>query len=312
MTQISDLILEDFQVEFNTRGQQVKALRSTDLVIKKDKITGIVGETGCGKSVLALGILGLLPNYAVVKGNIHYGNQNIQNLRKKEREKYLGKVFGYIPQNPSESLNPIRKIKNQIEESLNLIYKDKDDIENKARKLIESFGFEDIDRILNSYSFQLSGGMQQRVLTAIHIATNPYWLIADEPTKGLDKEVQKDIIEVFNRIKEQGIDSMIIITHDINLVKDFCDELIVMYSGEVIEIGSNIISEPMHPYTIGFLESLPENGMKPMIGKAPSPTEDIIGCRFYDRCKFVMDRCKVENPDLYHANSRKVRCFLYD
>lgn len=312
MTQISDLILKDFKVEFNTRGQQVKALRSTDLVIKKNKVTGIVGETGCGKSVLALGILGLLPNYAVVKGDISYNNKNIHNLSKKEREKYLGSVLGYIPQNPSESLNPIRKIREQMKESLKLSNKDTENIENKSRELIKAFGFEDVDRILDSYPFQLSGGMQQRVLTAIHIASNPDWIIADEPTKGLDKEVQKDIIKVFNSIKEQGIDSMIIITHDINLVKDFCDELIVMYSGEVVEMGRNIIEEPLHPYTIGFLESLPENGMKPMVGKAPSPTEDIEGCRFFNRCKFVMDRCKVENPDLYPIHERKVKCFKYD
>ncbi len=312
MTRISDLIFEDVQVEFNTRGQKVKALRSTDLVIKNDKITGIVGETGCGKSVLALGLLGLLPNYAVIKGKINYDDMDILSLGKREREKYLGRIFGYIPQNPSESLNPARKIKEQIKESLKLIYRDNNDIENKSGELIKAFGLHEVDKVLKSYPFQLSGGMQQRILTAISIAGKPDWIIADEPTKGLDKEIQKDVIKVFSKIKEQGINSMIIITHDIGLVKDFCDDLIVMYSGEVVETGSNIIEKPMHPYTIGFLESLTENGMKPMKGMAPSPTEDIEGCRFFNRCEAAMKRCKIEKPKLYYISGRKVRCFLYD
>ncbi len=223
----SDIKLENFQVKFITRGQEVKALRNTDLIIKKNKVTGIIGETGCGKSVLALGILGLLPKYAIVDGNIYYDSLNLKKINKKERAKYLGNIFGYIPQNPGESLNPIRKIKQQIKESLRLIYNQKNDIYNKSRELIGMFGFEDVERVLNSYPFQLSGGMQQRVLAAICIASDPDWIIADEPTKGLDKKVQKDTIKVFNKIRDQGIESMLIITHDITLVKDFCDELIV-------------------------------------------------------------------------------------
>lgn len=308
----SDIKLENFQVKFITRGQEVKALRNTDLIIKKNKVTGIIGETGCGKSVLALGILGLLPKYAIVDGNIYYDSLNLKKINKKERAKYLGNIFGYIPQNPGESLNPIRKIKQQIKESLRLIYNQKNDIYNKSRELIGMFGFEDVERVLNSYPFQLSGGMQQRVLAAICIASDPDWIIADEPTKGLDKKVQKDTIKVFNKIRDQGIESMLIITHDITLVKDFCDELIVMYSGEVIEIGENIIKNPMHPYTVDFFMSLPENGMKPILGKALSPTEDIKGCRFFNRCKYVTERCKSEKPNLYNISGRKVRCFLYD
>lgn len=312
MIQITDIEFENFQVEFNTRGQKVKALRSTDLIIRKNKVTGIVGETGCGKSVLALGLLGLLPGYAQVKGNINYGDINIQELPKKKRDRYLGKVFGYIPQNPSESLNPIRKIKKQIKESLELTYKTSREIDHMSRELISIFGFSDVDRILNAYPFQLSGGMQQRILTAISIASNPHWIIADEPTKGLDREIQKDVVEVLKKVKQSGIDSMIVITHDIDIAKNFCDELIVMYSGEVVEMGHNIMVEPMHPYTIGFLQSLPINGMKPMIGKAPSPTEEIKGCRFSNRCKYATERCMEEKPGLYNVNGRKVRCFLHD
>lgn len=312
MKRITDIVFEDFQVEFKTRQQRVKALRSTNLTIQRDKVTGIIGETGCGKSVLALGLLGLLPRYAQVKGNINYGSINIQELTKKKREKYLGKVFGYIPQNPSESLNPIRKIKKQMKESLELIYKSQKEIEDRSNELIKLFGFSDIDRILNSYPFQLSGGMQQRILTAISMASNPDWIIADEPTKGLDREIQKDVVQVLEKIEKYGVDSMIVITHDMDIAQNLCQDLIVMYSGEVVEMGNYIIEEPLHPYTLGFIQSLPENGMKPMIGKAPSPTEEIKGCRFSNRCKYAMKRCMKEEPELYNASDRKVRCFLYD
>lgn len=312
MIETTDIVFENFQVEFKTRGQRVKALRSTDLTIKRNRVTGIVGETGCGKSVLALGLLGLLPGYAQVQGNINYGNINIQELSKRKRDKYLGRVFGYIPQNPSESLNPIRKIRKQIKESLELAYKSSEKIDHMSGELIEMFGFSDVDRILNAYPFQLSGGMQQRILTAISISSNPQWIIADEPTKGLDREVQRDVVEVLKKVRQSGIDSMIVITHDIDIAKNFCDELIVMYSGEVVEIGNDIMENPIHPYTIGFLQSLPANGMKPMIGKAPSPTEEMKGCRFSSRCKHAAERCKSEKPGLYSVNGRKVRCFLHD
>lgn len=312
MIETTDIVFENFQVEFKTRGQRVKALRSTDLTIKRNRVTGIVGETGCGKSVLALGLLGLLPGYAQVQGNINYGNINIQELSKRKRDKYLGRVFGYIPQNPSESLNPIRKIRKQIKESLELAYKSSEKIDHMSGELIELFGFSDVDRILNAYPFQLSGGMQQRILTAISISSNPQWIIADEPTKGLDREVQRDVVEVLRKVKQYGVDSMIVITHDIDIAKNFCDELIVMYSGEVVEMGNDIMENPIHPYTIGFLQSLPANGMKPMIGKAPSPTEEMKGCRFSNRCKHAAERCKSEKPGLYSVNGRKVRCFLYD
>lgn len=312
MIETTDIVFENFQVEFKTRGQRVKALRSTDLRIKKNRVTGIVGETGCGKSVLALGLLGLLPGYAQVQGNINYGNINIQELSKRKRDKYLGRVFGYIPQNPSESLNPIRKIRRQIKESLELAYKSSEKIDHMSGELMEMFGFSDVDRILNAYPFQLSGGMQQRILTAISIASNPQWIIADEPTKGLDREVQRDVVEVLRKVNQYGVDSMIVITHDIDIAKNFCDELIVMYSGEVVEMGNDIMENPMHPYTIGFLQSLPANGMKPMIGKAPSPTEEIKGCRFSNRCKHATERCRSEKPGLYSVNDRKVRCFLHD
>ena len=312
MIETTDIVFENFQVEFKTRGQRVKALRSTDLIIKRNRVTGIVGETGCGKSVLALGLLGLLPGYAQVQGNINYGNINIQELSKRKRDKYLGRVFGYIPQNPSESLNPIRKIRKQIKESLELAYKSSEKIDHMSGELIEMFGFSDVDRILNAYPFQLSGGMQQRILTAISISSNPQWIIADEPTKGLDREVQRDVVEVLRKVKQYGVDSMIVITHDIDIAKNFCDELIVMYSGEVVEMGNDIMENPIHPYTIGFLQSLPANGMKPMIGKAPSPTEEMKGCRFSSRCKHAAERCKSEKPGLYSVNGRKVRCFLHD
>lgn len=312
MKETSDIKLENFQVEFETRGQKVRALRSTDLTIKKNKITGIVGETGCGKSVLALGILGLLPRYALTEGSIHYRDLDLEKLKQKKRNDYLGRVFGYIPQDPGGSLNPIRKIRKQINESLKLIYSDKKDIEDKSVELIKMFGFDDVERILDLYPFQLSGGMQQRVLTAISIASNPDWIMADEPTKGLDSRIQKSVIEAFKKIRDEGIDSMLIISHDISLVKDFCDELIVMYSGEVIEMGSNIIEDPKHPYTVDFLRSLPANGMHPIEGRAISATENVQGCRFANRCRRVKERCRKESPELYDLAGRKIRCFLYD
>lgn len=308
----SHIYFEDIGVVFNTGRQKVRALRPTKLLIKKEKITGIIGETGCGKSVLGLSLLGLLPSYAEVEGSIFYGGRDLSQLDRRERERYLGRVFGYVAQNPGESLNPVRRIGQQIYESIRLVEEDRKKVKEAARSLIGRLGFSQVDRILASYPFQLSGGMQQRVLTAIALGSNPDWILADEPTKGLDREVRDQVIDVFSRVKEEGIKSIIIITHDIELANKLCDEIVVMYSGEVVEKGCGILDDPKHPYTKGFLDSLPKNGMKPMEGRALSATEEVKGCRFYNRCQDSMDKCREKNPDLEYKGDREIRCFLYD
>ncbi len=309
---MGDIIFEDFNVNFETRKQNVKSVRDMNLTIKSHKITGIVGESGCGKSVLSLSILGLLPDYAKTSGNIYYDNKDITALANRVREKYLGREFGYISQNPSESLSPIRKIRKQFYESLDLVEKNKAEIEKKSIEILKELGFEKPLEVLDKYPFQLSGGQQQRVLTGIAISSSPRWIFADEPTKGLDENIKKDSLELFKKLRSFGIDSTLVITHDIDFAKNLCDEVMVMYSGQIVEMGIDVLDNPKHPYTKGFIESMPSKGMKIMEGKTLSPTEDIRGCRFANRCGCKTKRCDLESPKLYNYENSQVRCFLYD
>ena len=290
----------------------VRAVDHVSTAFKYGEITGIIGESGCGKSVLGMAILGLLPPYAQIEGEIIYQNQDLIKLNDRQIRKIRGRKIGWIPQNPSESLNPVIKIKSQIKESLRLNKERFSKKEHLGISLLESFGFHDPQRVAVYYPFELSGGMKQRVTSAMGIACSPQWVIADEPTKGLDKALREQTYSTLLSIKEQGVKGMIIITHDIVLAKELCDQVAVMYSGQILEKGPQVIGKPLHPYTKALIASLPENGMNPMPGSAPTPSENFIGCKFAPRCQFWMERCIKESPQAFYKDGGMVRCFLYD
>lgn len=308
----ADLRIRDAAVYFPVKDGMVKAVDHVTASFAAGEITGIIGESGCGKSVLGMAILGLLPAYARTEGGIWLEGQNLLALKPGVLRKLRGRKLGLIPQNPADSFNPVRKIKGQILEGLRVGGREQADTAT-ARNLVETFGFssDEAMRVLRSYPFELSGGMLQRLAAAMGTASRPEWILADEPSKGLDAPLRLQLYDTLARVKERGMKGMIIITHDLELASILCDSLAVMYSGEMVEIGKQVLESPLHPYTRGLLASLPENGMHPMRGNAPSPGERIPGCKFASRCQEAAQRCFQEKPGAYPLEGRTVRCFQY-
>lgn len=305
--------LKDLVVHFPVRRGFVKAVDHVSVIFESHQMTGIIGESGCGKSVMGMAILGLLPGYAKVSGEIMYGGRNLRELSSKEMRRIRGKELGLIPQNPGDSLNPVRKIGGQVMEAAALTGAGRQERKKQTDGLLSQFGFETqhLARVEKAYPFELSGGMQQRVAAAMGVASRPKWILADEPSKGLDLELRNQMYDTLRKIRNDYVDSMIIITHDIVLARNLCDSVAVMYSGQIIEKGKDILNHPKHPYTIGLMESLPENGFKPMRGIAPAPGQDFTGCKFAPRCPWTKEICTKKQPEFYRTEDRIVRCFRY-
>lgn len=305
--------LRDLVVHFPVRRGLVKAVDHVSVTFEEHQITGIIGESGCGKSVMGMAVLGLLPGYAKVCGEILYGGRNLRELSPKQMRRLRGRQLGLIPQNPGDSLNPVRRIGGQIMEAAALIGVKREEQKKQTADLLLRFGFEKnhLKRVEKAYPFELSGGMQQRALAAMGAASRPKWILADEPSKGLDVELRKQMYDTLRKMKNECVDSMLIITHDIALARNLCDSVAVMYSGQIIEKGKDILQNPKHPYTMGLMESLPENGFKPMRGIAPAPGQDFSGCKFAPRCPWAKAECWKKPPEFYSLDDRIVRCFLY-
>lgn len=310
---MGDININNVSIRFKTKEGYVRAVNEVNITFKKERITGLIGETGSGKSVLGMSILKLLASNGEVQGEINYKNQNLLGLKEKEIEKIRGVEIGFVPQNPGTSLNPIMKIKKQLREGFCYHQGDsKKEGEIKALDFLKNFSFENPKAIGKSYPFQLSGGMKQRVLCAMGSELLPPWLIADEPTKGLDAIIRYDVYEVFKKLKESLNISMIVITHDLRLAKKVCDEIAVLYCGRILEEGSDIFENPKHPYTIGLIEAQPHKNLKPLPGNPQGLIDLPKGCSFHPRCSQAMNRCKVEEPELFKVPKGRVRCFKYD
>lgn len=308
----ADLRIEDVVVHFQVKNGIVKAVDHVTATFIAGEITGLIGESGCGKSVLGMAILGLLPSYAQTEGRIWLDGKNLLALKPGHLRKLRGRKIGLIPQNPADSFNPVRRIKGQIMEGMQVGKREKADTIS-VKKLLELYGFSpiDADRVSCSYPFELSGGMLQRSAAAMGTASQPEWILADEPSKGLDEALRIQLYDTLARVKERGVKGMMIITHDLELASALCDSVAVMYSGEIVEMGKKILASPRHPYTKGLLASLPQNGMNPMKGSAPAPGDGILGCKFASRCPEAETRCFQEKPDNYPLDDRTVRCFQY-
>lgn len=332
--------IEDAVVYFPVKDGTVKAVDHVTATFLAGEITGLIGESGCGKSVLGMAILGLLPEYARVEGGIWLEGRNLLAQKPGQMRRLRGRKLGLIPQNPADSFNPVRRIKGQIREGLQVgadrqkkgarraaaAEAESEGMDNAERLasgpvggktspegLLEEFGFTQADaaRVARSYPFELSGGMLQRAAAAMGTASLPEWILADEPSKGLDESLRRQLYQTLLLVKERGAKGMVIITHDLELAGTLCDSLAVMYSGEIVEMGKNILTDPKHPYTRGLLASLPQNGMRPMKGSAPAPGEHLTGCKFAARCPHAAARCFAKKPESYPLSDRTVRCFLY-
>ncbi|OYO42998.1 peptide/nickel transport system ATP-binding protein [Lachnotalea glycerini] len=309
-----DIRLDQVEIRFPVKEGFVEAAVGVTTTFQSGEITAIIGESGCGKSVLGLAILGLLPIYAQISGSIWLGENDLFRMSPKQMRNLRGREIGFIAQNPADSLNPVRKIKGQLMEAIRLSQGDFSEHNKKLYGLLKDFGFpkEQLTRVLQSYPFQLSGGMKQRISSAMGIASDANWILADEPSKGLDYDLREQTYENLRQIKKHGVEGMIIITHDIVLAEKLCDSVAVMYSGQIIEKGKNVLSNPRHPYTKGLLDSFPSHGMHAMEGKSPAPGEIMLGCRFASRCSKAMPVCRKQSPTEYGNNEEMVRCFLYD
>ncbi|NGX47009.1 MAG: Oligopeptide transport ATP-binding protein OppD [Chlamydiae bacterium] len=311
MTKPSEPLLDvrDLHVTFKIQKQLLEAVRGISFSVYPHEILGIVGESGCGKSAAAKALVKLLPPHStLISGEVFFQGSNLLKYTESQMQKVRGKDIGMIFQDPITSLNPTMKIGDQIIEGYLLHHKSTKHSEAKdyALRLLELVGIPHASFRFGEYPHTLSGGMRQRVMIAIALAAKPKLIIADEPTTALDVTIQAQILDLMHKIKEKTGTSFILITHDMSVVAGYCDRVLVMYCGKIIEKASveDIFSTPRHPYTQGLLQSIPRLDMPkdspliPIDGSPPNLTEKISGCAFCPRCKYSMPICEEQTPQL--------------
>jgi peptide/nickel transport system ATP-binding protein len=307
-------------LEFKTSRGYLQALNGVSFSVEKGEIYGLVGETGCGKTVTGLSILRLLPRSArITGGKITFDGLDLFSLPNTEMEQVRGGKAAMIFQDPSSSLNPVFTVGSQMER---VIRRHTSNGPRQARvqaqAALEAVGLPDVERYLRSYPHQLSGGQQQRVMIAMALSCRPSLLIADEPTTALDMTIQAQILRLLCELRQKFNLSVILITHNLGVVAQTCDRLSVLYAGRVVESGPThaIFNNAQHPYTRGLLAAIPRpanRGQKmPAIhGSVPSNPGELSGCAFAPRCLHAFGRCQVENPDLFTAGHEHTSaCFL--
>ncbi len=314
---------KDVHTYFYTEAGTVKAVNGVSYKIKEGETVCVVGESGCGKSVTALSLMRLIaaPQGEIVKGNINFDGKDITSLSEEEMMSIRGNDISMIFQEPMTSLNPVFTVGNQIMESIMLHQKlDKKQARDKAIEMITLVGIPRAEAIVDSYPHELSGGMRQRIMIAMALSCNPKLLIADEPTTALDVTIQAQILDLMRDIKQKTQTSIMLITHDLGVVAEMADYVVVMYAGKVIEEGpvNDIFKNPLHPYTRGLLKSKPvinqeTDRLYSIPGQVPNPIGMKDSCYFHERCEHCMEVCKTQIPTIkYYDEQHKISCFLYD
>jgi oligopeptide/dipeptide ABC transporter ATP-binding protein len=310
------LEVSDLQVEFPIGETYFKAVRNISFSLAERQKLGLVGESGCGKSVTSLAVMRLLPPAARVSGTVSFRGQNLLELPEADMQQIRGNQLSMIFQEPMTSLNPVIKIGDQIGESL-LLHKGMTGAQAHAEavKLLEQVGIARAGQIANEYPHQLSGGMRQRVMIAIAMACNPAILIADEPTTALDVTIQAQILDLMTKMADEFGSSILMITHNLGVIAEVCDHVAVMYAGNIVEQGEvrQIFHHPGHPYTRGLLNSIPRiegqrSRLQPIEGNVPSIRNMPDGCAFAPRCQAARDRCRSEVPGLYQVEPGHWSC----
>lgn len=316
------LEIKNLHTYFDTREGLIKAVNGVSLNIESGRTLGILGESGCGKSQLAMSILQLFEeNQRIYEGEILFEGKNISNLTSKEMSHIRGNDISIIFQDPMSSLNPIFKVGDQISEVLMLHQKmTKKEARLKSIEILETVKLTNPKVVSQSYPFQLSGGMAQRVMIAMAIACQPKLLIADEPTTSLDSSIQSQILKLMKDLKNEYATSIMFITHDLSLIPQIADDVVVMYCGQVIESApvNNIFQdgEFIHPYTQGLMKSIPSlksdrsHPLEVISGFVPHPLALPKGCKFAPRCIYATDKCHEEEPALLEVVAKHfIRCF---
>jgi oligopeptide/dipeptide ABC transporter ATP-binding protein len=301
---VSLLEVRDLTISFRFPQKRLQVVSSLTFEIEAAKVFGLVGESGCGKSLAALSIMGILPHNAFAEGEILFKGRNLLALDKETMRRLRGKELSMIFQEPMTSLNPVLTIGYQVAEGLiTHLGVSKQEATDKAVELLKAVKIPAPETRIKEYPHQMSGGMRQRVMIAMAIACNPSLLIADEPTTALDVTIQAQILDLLRNLREQRNMAVLLISHDIGVIAENADTAAVMYAGRIMETAAvaDILETPKHPYTIGLLDSLPKTKgipLKPIPGSVPRPDNLPPGCKFSDRCSYMISECQREEPAL--------------
>jgi peptide/nickel transport system ATP-binding protein/oligopeptide transport system ATP-binding protein len=322
----SERILEikNLSTHFRTEEGTIQAVNDVDLFVHGGETLGIVGESGCGKTVLALSVMRLVPSPPgkIVSGTILYAGRDLLSLTEQEMQGIRGNEISMIFQEPMTSLNPVFQVGEQIAEAIRLHQGlSSGEARDRSVEALRLVGMPSPESSINQYPHQMSGGMRQRVMIAMAMCCNPNLILADEPTTALDVTIQAQILDLIGRLKEQSGTAVVLITHDLGVIADAAQNVAVMYAGRVVEYGevSRLFSTPLHPYTMGLLESTPrlkdrsmrDGYLKTIPGNVPDLHHLPKGCSFQDRCPHVMEQCRNQEPEwIEKSTARYVRCWL--
>ncbi|MCI0410689.1 MAG: ABC transporter ATP-binding protein [Acidobacteria bacterium] len=319
------LEVEDLRVEFDTPEGKSRAVNGVSFQIQEGETLGLVGESGCGKSLTAMSVLRLItPPGRIASGRILYRGRNLLTVSEPEIRKVRGKEIALIFQEPVAALNPVFTVGDQIAEAIRVHHKvSKKDALVEAARLLKLVQIPDAERRVREYPHQMSGGMCQRVMIAMALSCKPSLIMADEPTTALDVTIQAEILDLLRRLKEEFRLSLLLISHNLGVIAGSADRVAVMYAGRIVELAPvrEIFASPKHPYTIGLLRSVPKLGERKrsarrrlyaIPGTVPDPYAHEAGCPFAPRCPDVMQACRREDPRLLPLEGgRKVACFLH-
>ncbi|WP_134702033.1 ABC transporter ATP-binding protein [Ammoniphilus sp. YIM 78166] len=315
------LEVRNLKTTFKQSRSSITVVDGVNFTLEPGETLGIVGESGCGKSVTSLSIMRLLGKNAVTDGTIAFEGKNLLELSEKEMKKVRGNRVAMIFQEPMTSLNPLHSVGKQISEPLrNHLGLSKAQAKEKTIQLLKAVGIPRADEIFSSYPHQLSGGMRQRVMIAMAMACQPKLIIADEPTTALDVTIQAQILELMKKLKKENGTSIVMITHDLGVVAEMCERVIVMYAGQVVEEADirSLFRSPKHPYTIGLMKSMPDfaedqDRLQAIPGTVPLLSDLPKCCRFAPRCEWATDRCHQTAPEFISVTEQhRVRCVLVE
>jgi oligopeptide/dipeptide ABC transporter ATP-binding protein len=315
------LSVNKLKTHFTTPDGVIRAVDDVSFKVDKGKVMGVVGESGCGKSMTALSLMRLVPPPGrIVSGEMFFDGHDLLKLNSEEIRKLRGNRMAMVFQDPMTSLNPVFSVGNQIAEILR-VHKGlkRSEALDKAQSLLQRVGIPDPSRRIREYPHQLSGGMKQRVMIAMAISCEPSLIIADEPTTALDVTIQAQILRLLRELIESSNTALILISHDLGVIAEMADEVAIMYAGKIVEHATtrDLFAEPLHPYTIGLLQSIPRGEekknkrLRTIEGSVPRLSELPEGCMFNPRCKYIVERCRREEPELIDVGGRHlVRCWV--